>query len=76
MLLAAAKAGQFVSNAVKGNGAAYVFQVLQKKEREGAKMDAKQQQTQLKQMAMQAASRFMNELYLKAGVKDNRYLFF
>ena len=74
--VAAAKAGQFVSNAVKGNGAAYVFQVLQKKEREGAKMDAKQQQTQLKQMAMQAASRFMNELYLKAGVKDNRYLFF
>ena len=53
-----------------------MFQVLQKKEREGAKMDAKQQQTQLKQMAMQAASRFMNELYLKAGVKDNRYLFF
>jgi peptidyl-prolyl cis-trans isomerase D len=25
---------------------------------------------------MQAASRFMNELYLKANVVDNRYLFF
>ena len=30
----------------------------------------------LKQQAMQAASRFMNELYLKAHVVDNRYLFF
>jgi peptidyl-prolyl cis-trans isomerase D len=27
-------------------------------------------------MAMQAAGRFMNELYLKANVVDNRYLFF
>ena len=25
---------------------------------------------------MQAAGRFMNELYLKANVVDNRYLFF
>ena len=74
--VAAAKMGQFSANVVKGNGAAYVFEVLSKKEREGVKFDAKQQQTQLKQMAMQAASRFMNELYLKADVKDNRYLFF
>ena len=74
--MAAAKQGQFSANVVKGNGAAYVFEVLSKKDREGAKFDAKQQQTQLQQTAMQAASRFMNELYLKAGVKDNRYLFF
>ena len=31
---------------------------------------------ELKQRAMQAASRFMQELYQKANVTDNRYLFF
>ena len=74
--VASMKAGQFTAAPVKGNGAAYVFQVLAKKEREGAKYDAKQQMTQLQQRALQAASRFMNELYFKANVKDNRYLFF
>ncbi len=74
--VAAAKAGQFSAAPVKGNGGAFLFKVLDKKQREGAKFDAKQQLDQLKQQAMQAASRFMNELYLKADVVDNRYLFF
>ena len=74
--VAAVKQGQFSPAAVKGNGAAYLFQVLSKKQREGAKFDEKQQAQQLRQMAMQAAGRFMNELYLKADVVDNRYLFF
>ena len=74
--VAAVKQGQFSPAVVKGNGAAYLFQVLSKKQREGAKFDEKQQTQQLRQQAMQAASRFMNELYLKAGVVDNRYLFF
>jgi peptidyl-prolyl cis-trans isomerase D len=74
--VAAAKEGQFSAAPIKGNGAAYLFQVVSKKEREGAKFDAAEQTQQLKQQAMQAASRFMNELYLKADVKDNRYLFF
>ena len=74
--VAAAKAGQFSAAPVKGNGGAFLFKVLNKKQREAAKFDAKQQQAQLKQQAMQAASRFMNELYLKADVVDNRYLFF
>ena len=74
--VAAVKAGQFSPAVVKGNGAAYLCQVLSKKEREGSKFDAKQQQTQLQQQALQAASRFMNELYQKAEIKDNRYLFF
>jgi len=74
--VAAVKAGQFSPSVVKGNGAAYLFQVLSKKEREGSKFDAKQQQAQLQQQALQAASRFMNELYQKADIKDNRYLFF
>jgi peptidyl-prolyl cis-trans isomerase D len=73
--VAALKKGA-VSPVVKGNGAAYIFQVLDKKSREGAKYDAKQQSTQLSQMAAQAASRFIGEMYQKANVVDNRYLFF
>jgi len=74
--VAAVKQGQFSPTVVKGNGAAYLFQVLSSKQREGAKFDAKQAADQQRQMAMQAAGRFMNELYLKANVVDNRYLFF
>ncbi len=74
--VAAVKQGQFSPTVVKGNGAAYLFQVLSKKQRQGAKFDEKQQAQQQRQMAMQAAGRFMNELYLKADVVDNRYLFF
>ena len=74
--VASAKAGQFSAVPVKGNGGAFLFKVLNKKQREAAKFDAKTQQDQLKQQALQAASRFMNELYLKANVVDNRYLFF
>ena len=71
-----AKKGEFHATPVKGNGAAYVFLVLDKKQRPGVTFDVKQQSQQLQQQAMQAASRFLNELYLKADVVDNRYLFF
>jgi peptidyl-prolyl cis-trans isomerase D len=74
--VAAVKQGQFSPAVVKGNGGAYLFQVLAKKQREGAKLDEKQQMKQLQQQAQQAAGRFMNEMYLKADVVDNRYLFF
>jgi peptidyl-prolyl cis-trans isomerase D len=74
--VAAAKQGQFSPAVIKGNGGAYLFQVLSKKQREGAKFDEKQQMQMLKQQAQQAAGRFMNEMYLKADVVDNRYLFF
>ena len=74
--VAAVKAGQFSPAVVKGNGGAYLFQVLDKKQREGAKYDEKQQMQQMQQQAMQAAGRFMYELIQKANVKDNRYLFF
>jgi peptidyl-prolyl cis-trans isomerase D len=53
-----------------------MVQVTKKTPREGAKFDAKQTEEQLKNMAMQAAGRFMQELYLKADIVDNRYLFF
>ena len=74
--VAAVKAGQFSPTVVKGNGGAYLFQVLNKKQREGAKYEEKQQMEQMKQQAVQAAGRFMYELVQKANVKDNRYLFF
>ena len=74
--VAAVKAGQFSPSVVKGNAGAYLFQVLSKKQRADVKFDEKQQAQQLRQQAQQAASRFMNELYVKADVKDNRYLFF
>jgi peptidyl-prolyl cis-trans isomerase D len=74
--VAAAKQGQ-VSSVVKGNGGAYIFQVLAKKQREGVKFDAKQQAQQMQQQAQQMVGRMaMNELYLNANVVDKRYLFF
>ena len=74
--VAGIKAGQFCNNVIKGEGAAYLFQVLSKKDREGVKFNAKEAASLLQQRARQAAGRFMNELYLDANVKDNRYLFF
>ncbi len=75
--VSAVKQGQMSPAVVKGNGGAYLFQVLSKKLREGAKFDAKQQAQQVQQQAQQMVGRMaMNELYLKANVVDNRYLFF
>ena len=73
--VAATKAGEFHAAPIKGNGGAFVFQVLEAGKPAG-EFDAKASETQLRQQAIQAASRFMSELYLKAGVTDKRYLFF
>lgn len=74
--VAAAKQGEFVKRVIKGNAGAYMLQVTKKAQRAGVKFDAKQVEMQLQQQAVQAVSRYMNELYLKANVVDNRYLFF
>lgn len=74
--VAATKQGAFCSEVVKGNGGAYVFSVVKKADRAGAKFDAKTVEAQLTMQAQQAANRFMNELYLKSDVVDKRYLFF
>lgn len=74
--VAAVKQGQFSPVVVKGNGGAYLFQVNRKAEREGNKFDAKATEQRLQQQAVQAASRFISELYQKANVVDNRYMFF
>ena len=74
--VAVSKQGAFSKAVVKGNGGAYLFQVVKKSERQGAKFDEKMVEQQLQQQAMQAAGRFLQELYQKANVVDNRYLFF
>ena len=74
--VAASKQGDFSKAVVKGNGGAYLFKVLKKSERQGVKFDEKVAEQQLQQQAMQAAGRFLQELYQKADVVDNRYLFF
>ena len=74
--VAATAKGKFVSHAVKGQAGVYLFKVNSKGMRAGSKYDEKQYEQMLKQKAMQYASNFMQELYFKADVVDNRYLFF
>jgi peptidyl-prolyl cis-trans isomerase D len=64
-----------LSKVIKGNGGAYVFQIVDQHSH-AEEFDAKSQEKQLHQQALQAAGRFMQELYQKANVVDNRYLFF
>ncbi|MDD6744829.1 MAG: peptidylprolyl isomerase, partial [Bacteroidales bacterium] len=73
--VAATAKGAFSKNPVKGNAGVYVFSVLAKSNRPG-KFDAKAQEAKLRQRVMQYAGSFMNDLYVNAEVKDNRYLFF
>lgn len=74
---AASKAtkGAFVGP-VKGNGGAYVMQVVNKS-KTSEKFDDKQEQEQNAQVYFRAvAQTAINTLYLKANVTDNRYKFF
>ena len=73
--VAATAKGKFSKAPVKGNAGVYVFQVTGKTQRPG-KFDAAAEMQKLRQKDMQAAGNFMNELYIKANVVDNRYLFF
>lgn len=73
--VAATAKGKFSSAAVKGNGGVYLFQVLEKKMRP-VKFNVKEYEQRQRQKMMQYAGNFMQELYINANVKDNRYLFF
>lgn len=73
--VAATAKGNFCKLPVKGNAGVYVFEVTNKTQRPG-KFDAATEMQKLRQKEMQMASNFMNELYIKAKVVDNRYLFF
>ena len=59
----------------KGNAGVYTLQVINKN-KSAEKFDAKKEEAQQESLNMRAISRFANELYEKAEVKDNRYLFF
>ena len=73
--VAATDKGKFCKAPVKGNAGVYVFQVVNKSQR-AAKYDEKAEMQKIRQQHMQMAGNFMNELYIKAKVVDNRYLFF
>ena len=73
--VAATAKGKFCKAPVKGNAGVYVFEVTNKTQRPG-KFDAAAEMQKLRQKEMQMAGNFMNELYIKAKVVDNRYLFF
>ncbi len=66
--------GQF-AGPVKGNAGVFVFQVLDKQKAQ-EKFDAKTEEGMLTNMAARAASRFINDLYIKAKVVDKHYMFF
>lgn len=73
--VAATKAGQFSSHAVKGNAGVYLFQVASKTKRP-TKYDEKAVTASLRQQKLQMAGNFMSELYQNAKIVDKRYLFF
>ena len=73
--VSATKKGAFSAHAVKGNAGVYLFQVTNKTNRP-VKFDEKTYEQKCRQKSMQYAGNFMNELYMKAHVVDNRYLFF
>ena len=64
-----------LSGPVKGNAAVFVFQPYNK-ERLKEVYNQKQEEMKVQSTAMRAVSRFVNDLYIKANVKDTRYLFF
>lgn len=64
-----------LSAPIKGNAAVYVLQVYNK-ENSAEEFDAKTEKSNLSNMAARYANGFINDLYQKANVVDERYLFF
>ena len=64
-----------LSAPIKGNAGVYVLQVYGK-DKQDETFDAKTEEATLANMHARFASRLLNDLYLKANVKDTRYLFF
>ena len=74
--VAATGKGKFSTHPVKGNAGVYLFSKKNVNKRSGVKFNDKQEESKLAQRHLQMASGFMGELYIKADVVDNRYLFF
>ncbi len=64
-----------VSAPIKGNRAVYVIKLTAKNNKPG-EFNATSQQEELKAQALRSAGNFYRDLYEKANVTDNRYLFF
>lgn len=64
-----------LSAPLKGNGGVFVLQPYAK-EKLNETFDQKTEEATLESMHARMASQFINDLYLKAEVKDKRYLFF
>ena len=73
--IAAAKQGEFSKTPVKGDQGLYLFQVVERKQLP-MQFSAKGSELDVRQKALRFVGSFMQELYLKADVTDNRYLFF
>lgn len=75
--VSATEKGQFSKNVVKGKAGAYLFQVLDRTQREGASYDEAAVQRTLRQTSLQQALGLaLQELQNKAKVEDFRYRFF
>lgn len=72
---ASVAAPNYLSQPIKGNGGVMVLQVYAKETQEEA-YSAESEENTLKNMHERMLSQFLNDLYMKAKVKDNRYLFF
>ena len=70
----AAKKGQFVTG-IKGNGAVYALQVLDKSKLEG-KFDKKEEEAQQASAYQRNINGALSYLLRKAKIEDNRYLFY
>ena len=64
-----------LSAPIKGNGGVFVLQPYAK-EKTNAEFDVKAEEATQMNMRARMVGMFMNDLYLKAGVVDNRYLYF
>lgn len=64
-----------LSKPLKGNAGVIVLQVINKS-RLNEKFNERSEEARLVGVHQQAASRLMNDLYIKGKVKDKRYLFF
>ncbi|GCB36664.1 peptidylprolyl isomerase [Bacteroides faecalis] len=64
-----------LSAPIKGNAGVYVLQMYAK-DKLNETFDAKEEEAKQTSMHERLAGRLMNDLYLKANVKDTRYMFF
>ena len=75
--VAGVEKGQFSKHVVKGNAGAYLFQVLDRKQRDGVTYDEVKQKRSMQQSALsQTLGMAFQVLQNKADVEDKRYMFF